>query len=235
MWKRMVIAAAVVIFLCSTAYSADNIILSIDGTDLDLDFPSILNELPSVTYRYYTVKPRLAEFEIGGMVVGFNFLLLDEAYYELFHGINPFPQEFWTAVSVLGDARLHLAVGLLLVLNGSELGSDLFHVIGYNGVNTAVVKALSGMARPYLNEGAAFYGPKFASDYAAMPSGHTSSSTAAAVVLSEYYPELKGLWYAAAGMIGLSRIFLEQHWPSNVAFGAALGHASARHYLELER
>lgn len=230
------IMIVVVFCLASAAVAAgtSNTIWTISSSEVDLNFASILTELPSVTYRYYTSKPRLVEWEIGGLILGFNLLFIDEPVYEQLQQVNLFPQEFWTAVSVLGDARVHLALSMLLCLNGIDLGFDLFHALFYNAVNTALIKVTTGMARPELGLGPGFYGPNLDSAYAAMPSGHTSSSFATAAVLSEYFPTLETTWYTAAGLIGLSRIFLEQHWPSNVVLGAVVGHVSARHYLGLE-
>ena len=61
------------------------------------------------------------------------------------------------------------------------------------------------------------------------PSGHASASFATAMVLQEHYGWKVGLpAFLAAGYTGASRITDNQHWASDVVFGAFLGMASGR-------
>ena len=61
------------------------------------------------------------------------------------------------------------------------------------------------------------------------PSGHTSSTFAAATVVNHYYGKKWGVpLYIVAGLVGLSRIEKGKHFPSDVVFGATLGYLSAR-------
>ncbi len=57
----------------------------------------------------------------------------------------------------------------------------------------------------------------------AFPSGHTLTYFSLATVFAARYPELR--WPLAAGgvVVGLSRIYLGEHYPSDVLAGAALG------------
>ena len=58
----------------------------------------------------------------------------------------------------------------------------------------------------------------------AWPSGHTSSSIAAASVLHELYGLKVGLpAYAVAGIVGWRMMDDGDHWASDVLFGATLG------------
>lgn len=71
--------------------------------------------------------------------------------------------------------------------------------------------------------------PKSSEGSPSFPSGHTSSSFAAATSLSLMYPK----WYVIApsliwaGSVGYSRMYLGVHYPSDVAAGALLGASSA--------
>lgn len=55
------------------------------------------------------------------------------------------------------------------------------------------------------------------------PSGHTTVSFALAYALSRSYPRLSPIFYAIAIGVGLSRISLGSHYPSDVMGGAILG------------
>ena len=55
------------------------------------------------------------------------------------------------------------------------------------------------------------------------PSGHTAGSFAAATALATFYPRDRPLLMTAASAVGVSRIYLGHHFPSDVAVGAALG------------
>jgi membrane-associated phospholipid phosphatase len=61
------------------------------------------------------------------------------------------------------------------------------------------------------------------------PSGHASTSFATATVLQEHYGWKIGLpAFAAAGYTAVSRVAANQHWTSDVVFGAVIGMVSGR-------
>jgi hypothetical protein len=80
------------------------------------------------------------------------------------------------------------------------------------------------------------YGIKFAvgrtrpnGDPRSFPSGHASTSFATAMVLQDHFGWKAGLpAFAMAAYTATSRLADNQHWASDLVFGAALGMASAR-------
>lgn len=127
---------------------------------------------------------------------------------------------------------------------GAEYGSQLLLVpvaIGWWVIASAAgssrhAEAGRDLLRAEISAVSWTYAIKFATDRTrpngdprSFPSGHASNSFAAAVVLQEHYGWKIGLpAFLAAGYTGISRITANQHWASDVVFGAAVGVASGR-------
>jgi undecaprenyl-diphosphatase len=60
-------------------------------------------------------------------------------------------------------------------------------------------------------------------DSASLPSGHAAGAMAAAVALGAFAPRWRWPAVAVAALIGLSRVWLGVHFPSDVVLGAAIG------------
>jgi undecaprenyl-diphosphatase len=55
------------------------------------------------------------------------------------------------------------------------------------------------------------------------PSGHTAASFASAWIVSTVWPRCAPLFFAAAGLVGMSRVYVGAHYPGDVGSGAILG------------
>ena len=95
------------------------------------------------------------------------------------------------------------------------------------GVMDQVVKHVACRARPSAPEAGVFFAqfPCFPGRYAyaSFPSGHATTAFAAAIVLAFMYPRQAGVFTGAAVVVGLSRVLLGAHFPSDVLAGAILG------------
>lgn len=141
--------------------------------------------------------------------------------------------------SAIGDPLLHLGiVGAIYggsILAGSKKCQETWQMLGEAALlgDTAglVLKTSIGRERPFVQGDKARFRPfQFASDYDSMPSLHVVSSFAMASVLSAASESLgaKMLFYSGAAFVGLSRIYQDQHWASDVVFSAAVGELCGR-------
>ncbi len=96
-----------------------------------------------------------------------------------------------------------------------------------NTASTSLLKNVVKRERPY-NTHTGIFPDKIKSDYA-FPSGHTSSAFATATSLALATKK----WYVAVPVfawsagVGYSRIYVGQHYPSDVIMGALVGTGSA--------
>jgi membrane-associated phospholipid phosphatase len=104
---------------------------------------------------------------------------------------------------------------------------DFFESFAWAGVVTQTTKVVLGRRRPNATSDPFELRPvKWSSSF---PSGHTTGAFAAATTLSEYYPVWQVMVpaYLAAGTVGFSRLYANQHWASDVVGGALVGIVTA--------
>ncbi len=97
-------------------------------------------------------------------------------------------------------------------------------------VVTGVLKYILGRARPVLFEGLNIVGFfPFTNNwvYNSMPSGHATASFAGLVMIGMLAPRVKWATWTLAGLIGVSRVCVGAHWPSDVILGAFIGMVAA--------
>jgi undecaprenyl-diphosphatase len=151
----------------------------------------------------------------------------DEAVDELFDHLRGRPplDRFFYATSELADFSLlwHL-VGSARALGADDPVRDFARFSLLIGAESVLVnggvKSLFGRRRP-VHEGERPHRLRQPLT-SSFPSGHASAAMVAAALLSEG-SRAAPLWYAAAGLVASSRVYVRIHHASDVLAGAALG------------
>jgi membrane-associated phospholipid phosphatase len=118
----------------------------------------------------------------------------------------------------------------------ADLGWHGTEAVVVADVVTWVLKGLDGRARPFVSGDTNAHDFKFlkgfsSSNRQSFPSGHTTSAFAAAAAVTAetgaWWPRstwvIGPLMYGGATMVGLSRMYHNMHWASDVVLGAAIG------------
>jgi membrane-associated phospholipid phosphatase len=118
----------------------------------------------------------------------------------------------------------------------ADLGLHGTEAIGVGIAVTGLIKGTAGRARPYMgtdkpHDFAFARGFRKGSDYESFPSGHTLTGFAAAAAVTaethRWWPHstwyIGPVMYGGATLIGMSRMYNNKHWASDVMMGAAIG------------
>ncbi|MCK9458140.1 MAG: phosphatase PAP2 family protein [Proteobacteria bacterium] len=140
---------------------------------------------------------------------------------------------FFFAVSWLGNGAVLAAiiVPLLFAFSRGTLRRHLVPLVlatAVGGLAVLAIKIACARPRPPLHFaaiGVAVSAPDGVPPDSSFPSGHAQTAFAAAVYLALLFPRGAALFLALAALVGLSRVALGVHYPSDVLAGAALGSA----------
>jgi undecaprenyl-diphosphatase len=149
----------------------------------------------------------------------------------LYRVLNDLPHSkvsdrYVSVLSDLGEGLGWVAGGIALAILGGPKGrragaATALASVAATYVVQERVKPIFRRVRPFVNREARVVGVKPADH--SFPSGHTASSFAAATALAFYYPRAAPLAYAVATGVGMSRVHLGVHFPSDAAVGGVIG------------
>lgn len=148
--------------------------------------------------------------------------------HEIFHGFTD------RGFKTLGNPGYHFAGAGIWYLLSAENQDDFNKSRAWTMITALSVNSLATVGLKAIRNDDTPFGNRWA-----WPSGHTSSSFTVASVLDEFYGHEVGYpAYAVASLVGLRMMDSEDHWGSDVVFGAVLGwvigHTIARKHKKFE-
>ncbi len=139
----------------------------------------------------------------------------------------------------LGGGVFSSLLVLILILIGSSnvriMGIEALVVLTLSQIVVHTLKRILSRERPYkIIEQLNTFGINL-KDYS-FPSGHTTASFSIATTIALNIPKLSILVFSIAIVVGISRIYLGVHYPTDVAAGILLGIGTALivHFYLLE-
>ena len=133
-----------------------------------------------------------------------------------------------SALSSPGAFKIPLLVliGVLFLLRGKR-GRIAVVVLALtlacsDQLASKVLKPIVGRTRPSVEVADAkpLFGVRHSRSF---PSSHATNFFAAAPIIGWVFPEARVAAYAVAGAVSFSRVYVGDHWPSDVLAGAVLG------------
>lgn len=151
--------------------------------------------------------------------------------------LRGFMDGFWVLITSLADKGwfwILIALVLLIFKKTRTAGIMVLVSLIINHILTnEILKDLFGRPRPYTVSGELTTLIKQLSSYS-FPSGHTSTSFAAAFVMLRMLPKKFGIpALVLATMVGFSRLYVGVHYPTDVLGGIVVGFMCSvwAHYL----
>lgn len=128
-------------------------------------------------------------------------------------------------ITLLGGAVYSIGA-VLLLLCYDDVGQDGLIALAASHLLVQVLKINFSRRRPYLADDNVHLSHHPLQDYS-FPSGHSTAAFTLATILSLTFPWISLLFIPLACAVGISRIYLGLHYPTDVGVGAVIGMAFA--------
>lgn len=189
-----------------------------------------------------------ALFGFGIAATTASLLLVDEQIHDVSQkGQSQSTYDILEGFTQLGYAKYASPAAGVLYITGLISGSEeirstarlMTESLILSGSITMIIRYSLGRARPYMNLGSADFNflERNEDEFQSMPSWHVTVAFSCASVLAGKIDR----WWAYAGFYGLagavaySRIYMNQHWASDVFLGSAIGTLSGIVLLNAEK
>lgn len=133
-----------------------------------------------------------------------------------------------SAVTQLGSVGFAVTLPAILILSGNTLmvsaGIKMMWVLVCGLTVVLLVKRLAHRPRPFKVLAGVINNKPTSCPYS-LPSGHTCSAFSQAFVLAASFPEQGFIFLMLAALVGISRVYLGVHYPSDVGAGGLTAYA----------
>ena len=153
---------------------------------------------------------------------------LDRRVFAAIHGLphTPYTDRYGSVISDVGEGLGWVVAGAGLAWLGGSRGRRAGMAVTLASLSATylmqrLVYPVFRRRRPFVDRDILVVWIKPLD--ASFPSGHTASSFAAAAAMAAFYPKAAPLAFTLASGVGLSRVYLGHHFPSDVAVGAVAG------------
>jgi undecaprenyl-diphosphatase len=146
----------------------------------------------------------------------------------MIHGLphSTLSDRYVTTLSDLGEGLGWVAAGIAVGWLGGARGRRAGLAMSIAALGTTylvqrLIKPVFRRKRPHVGRDVVVVGIRTTD--ASFPSGHTAASFAAATATATFYPRVAPLVFALATGVGVSRVHLGHHFPSDVVVGGLIG------------
>jgi undecaprenyl-diphosphatase len=129
-------------------------------------------------------------------------------------------------LTYLASAAVTITLCLIAILNSHTIihlmGVNCALALSFSNIASQLLKKGVNRTRPYLKL-ETLYTKKIGIDMYSFPSGHTTAAFSMCVMISLFFPDTSPFLILLASGIGISRMYLGVHYPSDVMAGMLVG------------